>query len=229
MRYWNHACLHVSYAAGHHHDVSHLGVLEPSQSPNSTELLGRISTTVNQLKNQHAALKALNSYPSLDTNVFSNSPTLPSTAEEDDEVHTPSTATAAKKRTSYFSSHSGDGSVWFDAESYDGPEEFVLDTTPAEELEKPFPTDSRLTTQTDLTETTEGGSSAGADTDSESESEPEAEPPKPAAPEQSAVVQRRSALPSGPVGDEGSLFAVLKKNVGKVRVPASACVIGVPS
>jgi hypothetical protein len=29
-------------------------------------------------------------------------------------------------------------------------------------------------------------------------------------------VKRRTQLPSGPVGDEGSLFSVLKKNVGKV-------------
>lgn len=29
---------------------------------------------------------------------------------------------------------------------------------------------------------------------------------------------RRTELPSGPIGDEGSLFAVLKKNVGKVSM-----------
>ena len=33
--------------------------------------------------------------------------------------------------------------------------------------------------------------------------------------EQKAII-RRTQLPSPPVGDEGSLFAVLKKNVGKV-------------
>lgn len=32
----------------------------------------------------------------------------------------------------------------------------------------------------------------------------------------SKQVVRRMLLPSGPVGDEGSLFAVLKKNIGKV-------------
>jgi hypothetical protein len=31
-------------------------------------------------------------------------------------------------------------------------------------------------------------------------------------------VMRRSQLPAPPVGDEGSLFAMLKKNVGKVSV-----------
>lgn len=145
-----------------------------------------------------------------------STPVLPSHAEEEDEPHTPSTTTKARNRTSFFSSHSGDGSVWFDAEEYDGPEEYILDTTPAEEHEKQFPTDSRLTARTDMTEATDAGSSAGADTDSESE----AEPPEPA-PEELAVVQRRTALPSGPVGDEGSLFAVLKKNVGKVSFSVS--------
>ena len=120
-----------------------------------------------------------------------------------------------RKRTSYFSSHSGDGSVWFDAEEYDGPEEYVLDVTPAEEHDRPFPAGSHMTAQTDITETTEAGSSVGADTDSESEVAVEAQVAS-RAPEELAVVQRRTALPSDPVGDEGSLFAVLKKNVGKV-------------
>ena len=212
-------CLMHLAGVGHHHDVSHLGVLDNSQSPSTSELLGRISTSVKQLKNQHTALKSLQTYPTLDTTTFVSSPTLPSTAEEDDEVHTPSTTTAGPKRTSYFSSHSGEGSVWFDAEEYDGPEEYVLDATPAEEQEKPFPTDSRLTAQTDVTETTEAGSSVGADTDSDSE----AETPEPT-PEKPTVVQRRTALPSGPVGDEGSLFAVLKKNVGKVSRSAAPLV-----
>ncbi|KAI0735357.1 Oxysterol-binding protein-domain-containing protein [Earliella scabrosa] len=200
---------------GHHHDP-HLAVPDsPSASPASpSELVKRMSTAVSQLKNQHSALtKTFQTYPTIDTSLSASlvSSPLPTTTEEEDEVHTPSTTTA-QKRMSFFSSHSGDGSEWFDAPEYDGPEEFVLDVTPAEEgQDKLYATDSRMTERTDMTETTDVGSSTGMDTDSETEDEVE----KPAAPEEPAVVQRRTALPSGPVGDEGSLFAVLKKNVGK--------------
>ena len=180
-----------------------------------------MSTALSQLKNQHSALtKTFQSYPgTIDTTSFSNlaSP-LPITAEEDDEVQTPSTATGGKNRQSLFSSHSGDGSVWFDAPEYNGPEEYVLDVTPPEESQdKVLSTDSRLTERTDMTDMTDvtDVTDAGSSTGVESDSESEAEPPKLAA-EEFAVVQRRTALPSGPVGDEGSLFTVLKKNVGKV-------------
>lgn len=39
----------------------------------------------------------------------------------------------------------------------------------------------------------------------------------------------RTQLPTGPVGDEGSLFAVLKKNVGKVRLTTTPPVSLFPS
>lgn len=177
--------------------------------PNSSELLKRISSTMEQLKNQQSALsKTFQSYPTIDTNIPSlvSSPLLPTTTEEEDEAYTPSTATAGRKRSSLFSAHSGEGSVWFDAPEYDGPEEYILESTPPE-------TDSRMTERTDISEA-EAGSSTGMDTDSESESEEEVEKSLAVEP---TVVQRRTSLPSGPVGDEGSLFAVLKKNVGKVR------------
>ncbi|KAH9944530.1 Oxysterol-binding protein-domain-containing protein [Epithele typhae] len=198
---------------GHHHELQ--AQLSVQEHPPSTEVLSRISTAVKQLKNQHSALsKSLQTHPALDT-TFVSSPTLATTTEEDEEgPHTPSTATPAAGRMSFISSHSGDnGSIWFDAPEYDGPEEFVLDMTTADEG-KSLHTDSRLTARTDMTDMTDVGSSIGADTDSESESD-SPPPPPPVEPTAAAVVKRRSALPSGPVGDEGSLFAVLKKNVGK--------------
>ncbi|RPD81820.1 hypothetical protein L226DRAFT_528057 [Lentinus tigrinus ALCF2SS1-7] len=201
---------------GHHHEhSSHLTPPDAHPSPNSpTELLKRISSTMEQLKNQHSALsKTFQSYPTIDTSISTlvSSP-LPTTTEEEDEAHTPSTATAGQKRTSLFSSHSGDGSVWFDAPEYDGPEEYILDVSPPEEQDRLYQTDSRMTERTDVTEATEAGSSTGMDTDSESESEEEVENSLAVEP---AVIQRRTSLPSGIVADEGSLFAVLKKNVGK--------------
>ncbi|PIL32143.1 hypothetical protein GSI_06849 [Ganoderma sinense ZZ0214-1] len=205
------------FKKGHHHDSSNLGVPESiAPSSSQTELLDHISTAVRQLKNQHSALsKTFPTYPgSIDTTSPSNlaGPSLPTTAEEDDEVHTPSTVTTGRNnRQSIFSSHSGDGSIWFDAPEYDGPEEYLLDLVPLEDAQdKVMSTDSRLTERTDMTDVTDAGSSTGIETDSESEEEVAK-----LVAEEPAVVQRRTTLPSGPVGDEGSLFGVLKKNVGK--------------
>ncbi|KAI0824172.1 Oxysterol-binding protein-domain-containing protein [Trametes gibbosa] len=198
------------FRKGHHHESPHLGVPDAgvAESPSSSELLKRMTTALEQLKNQHSALgKTFHSYPSIDTcpSGTVGSP-LPSTAEEEDEVRTPS---PGQKRMSAFSSHS-DSSIWFDAPEYDGPEEYLLDVTPpADESQdsKLYFTDSRMT---DRTEATEAESSTGMDTDSESE-----ETAEKSFTEEPTVVHRRTSLPSGPVGDEGSLFAVLKKNVGK--------------
>jgi hypothetical protein len=38
------------------------------------------------------------------------------------------------------------------------------------------------------------------------------------------LVAHRTSLPSGPVADEGSLFALFKKNVGKVHSIDALCV-----
>ncbi|KAI8995464.1 Oxysterol-binding protein-domain-containing protein [Trametes punicea] len=204
----DHSVLGLFRKVGHHHDSSHLGATDLGESPSPSELLKRMTTALEQLKNQYSALnKTFHSYPSIDTNVSAavGSP-LPSTAEED-EAHTPTGE--GQKRMSVFSSHS-DGSVWYDAPEYDGPEEFLLDVTPPavedNQGNKLFSTNSRLTD----TDTTEAGSSTGMDTDSESE-----ETAAQSFTEEPTVIHRRTSLPSGPVGDEGSLFAVLKKNVGK--------------
>ncbi|RDX56050.1 hypothetical protein OH76DRAFT_1518658 [Lentinus brumalis] len=201
---------------GHHHENSHLTPPDAQSPQNSSELLKLISSKMEQLKHQQSALsKTFQSYPTIDTNIPGLSSPLPTTTEEEDEVYTPSTATAGRNRTSLFSNHSGDGSVWFDAPEYDGPEEYVLESTPLEDQDKLYQTDSRMTERTDISEATEAGSTTtGMDTDSESESESEEEVENALA-VKPAEVQRRTSLPCGPVGDEGSLFAVLKKNVGK--------------
>jgi hypothetical protein len=115
-------------------------------------------------------------------------------------------------------------SVWFDAEEPDGATEFIMesDTVPSN-------SNSRLLD--DLQE--EVGHDSGDDTDEESERNGEhtstttakdtssvrskstsmTSAPK----QQHREVVRRTQLPSGPVGDEGSLFSVLKKNIGKVN------------
>lgn len=142
-------------------------------------------------------------------------------AREESEVPTPSTGFSTIGRASRRLSTHSDGSIWYDAEEYDGAEEFVLDEVPddsqasklteaAANIEPPSTTSSTANTES---------SSDSSDVESFLEASPNSETPvdsynidSPTAME----VVRRTQLPSPPVGDEGSLFAVLKKNVGKV-------------
>ncbi|KAI0307610.1 hypothetical protein B0F90DRAFT_33395 [Multifurca ochricompacta] len=103
------------------------------------------------------------------------------------------------------------GSIWFDAmEGLDGAEEFFLDTPPLEAgtADGQIPVFDGQSNSHDPEE--------ASDTDEEDEG----------ARRSLAVGERRvlagaqqvihrTSLPSGPVADEGSLFAVFKKNVGK--------------
>ena len=117
------------------------------------------------------------------------------------------------KRMSVISAHS-DGSVWYDAPDFDGPEEFVLEVTPGEEEQSKF-LELYARSTANNTETA-GSSDAESDTDSIVKDSGEA-PGTTLTSTEHLQVTRREELPSPPVGDEGSLFAVLKKNVGKVR------------
>jgi hypothetical protein len=96
---------------------------------------------------------------------------------------------------------------WFDAEDNIG-EEFVLeDPTPDEEKARPI---------------LQSGSSSLHGYESASSDEEDIVPLRTTAETdpfvQARQVVRRTYLPSGNVGDEGSLFATLKKNVGKVCI-----------
>ena len=97
-------------------------------------------------------------------------------------------------------------SFWFDAPEFDdGPEEFLLESTGADDHAQ----DSRTVDSNDREDAN------SVDTDIEGE-----ETPKRVSielPPDASQVTRRIQLPSLPPADEGSLFAVLKKNVGKVR------------
>lgn len=115
--------------------------------------------------------------------------------------------TQHSSRHSIATIESGGHSVWFDAE--EGAEEFVLTAEPSE--------------QASSANTSEGGSDGEASDDSEDEIDealqatPQLTPTKlEAAPQQHRVIIRRTRLPSPMTGDDGSLLAVLRKNVGKV-------------
>jgi len=93
---------------------------------------------------------------------------------------------------------------WFDAEDKFGEEFLLEDSTPEEDK-------ARLVLQSGGSSLNDYGSASSDEEDT---------PPKTVRNDDSSLhacqVVRRTHLPSGPVGDEGSLFAMLKKNVGKV-------------
>lgn len=174
----------------------------------------RLYAVLNTLKEQNAALaKAVSSITFTDpqSSSLSNSLMLPPRVDEGEEP--PQTESPASmsislfrpksKRTSISTSTSD--SLWFDAPEFDdGPEEFLLESTGADD----HGPDSRIIDSNDREDANSG------DTDIEEEETPKREPIE--LPSDPSQVVRRSQLPSLPPADEGSLFAVLKKNVGKV-------------
>ncbi|KAF5377565.1 hypothetical protein D9615_005220 [Tricholomella constricta] len=177
--------------------------------------LQHVLSILKTLKAQHASLVTSMQTLSDLTQSTQGSP-LPATAEEDGHLH-PETSPRfttpmlrQPKRTSIATTISDSVYEWFDA--LDGAEEFVMDVqvTP-EGTEQP----SRILTNESRSSLQETSS---IDTDIEEDGYVDYQPgtPTSAQPIPDALqVKRRTQLPSSPVGDEGSLFAILKKNVGK--------------
>lgn len=205
---------------GNHPDSVHGG---PSLSP----ALQRLQTGLQNLKYQHSALvQSLYTHPEQGPSLRS-SPLL-ATAEEEEEFHTPSTGYSTLGKTSNRShrlSSQSEASIWYDAQDHDGAEEFVLDDMPAEDgpssASQMSGFSSPGTESTSASNDTEqdSGPTYDSETDTEEEVGREGEPSRAEAtvltPTEAQHVVRRTQLPSPPVGDEGSLFTVLKKNVGK--------------
>ncbi|KAG8966471.1 hypothetical protein FRC03_011920 [Tulasnella sp. 419] len=108
------------------------------------------------------------------------------------------------------------GSIWFDAD--DGAEEFIL--------EEPIATESNTNVTTEESEDDNVQDEASSDEEAEvNQLLPGAETPTPSSGEakqldfnsltKSRVIIRRTKLPAPTSGDDGSLLAVLRKNVGK--------------
>ena len=173
----------------------------------------RLYAALNTLKEQHVALaRAISSISCTDTpsTSLASSLVLPPRVEEGEEPSHPESQTSAS--TSLFRSRSKRASVststsdnlWFDAPEFDdGPEEFLLESTGADD----HGPDSRMIDPNDQED------SISIDTDIEEETPKHEAVELPSDPSQ---ITRRTQLPSLPPADEGSLFAVLKKNVGKV-------------
>ncbi|KAF8213333.1 oxysterol binding protein [Mycena galopus ATCC 62051] len=178
----------------------------------------RVHDALETLKTQHEALSKsiLTLAPLLDVGQTMRGSPLPITAEEE-ECTTPVTYSPSpsftphsRKRTSITTTTTRSESVneWFDADS-EGAEEFVLDIPPAQ-----FDSESRQPSQilSNDSRSSLGPSSVESYTDAEGES---LRAPSESTTVNDAPVVRRTHLPAAPVGDEGSLFAILKKNVGK--------------
>lgn len=174
----------------------------------------RLYATLNTLKGQHAALaKVLSSISHTDTQPASltSSLVLPPRVDEGEEpsrTESPTSAPASLSRSRSMRSSiatSASDSFWFDAPEFDdGPEEFLLEPTGTDD----HGLDGKIVDSSDRED------SNSVDTDVEEET-PKREPVE--LPADYLQVVRRVQLPSLPPADEGSLFAVLKKNVGKVR------------
>jgi len=184
----------------------------------------RLQSAIASLKDQHVTLSGL--IPFVDNNPPSvHASPLPATVEEPSSYggHSPariSSPIGRKTWASTVTSLSDGGSIWFDAmDEPDGAEEFFLDAPPMEAgaVEDRIPvldgqSSSHLSWESSDTDEEEGvgrislavsehGARAGAQ-----------------------QVVHRTTLPSGPVADEGSLFALFKKNVGKVDFIHTLCV-----
>jgi hypothetical protein len=206
----NHSPAHtpadVGVSADENSSLTDLGIV--------TNPYDRLQLAITALKAQHVALSGLT--PFLDNNPPSvlGSP-LPATVEEPSEAsQSPSrfaSPVARKTWASTVTSLSDGGSIWFDAEEeLEGAEEFFLDAQHSEA--------GAADDQMPVLECQSNSNASGESSDTDDEEE---------AARLSMVVSdlgvrastqqltHRTSLPSGPVSDEGSLFAVFKKNVGK--------------
>jgi len=193
-------------AGGYHEDGTLPKLLV---DPSSQVHFQRINLALESLKTQHAALLC-SLHGDTATAICKSSP-FPGTTEESPEELLPasrfSTAFTRRSKIAPSVSSLSDGVPveWFDAQDNVG-EEFVLEPTPDEEKGPP---------------NLQSGSSSYKEYESSSSENEETAPYqfKTALDAEllARQITRRTRLPCGPVGDEGSLFTMLKKNVGKVR------------
>ena len=182
------------------------------------------------LKAQHATLvKSVQNISYIDPTQSIHASPLPFTAEEEEQFHGSASGSGSarfstplsrlSKRTSIATTVSGSINEWFDASDgvNDGAQEFVMDVQASPDgTEQP----SRLLSNDSRSSLGQDNSSVDTDIEQEGEaplrfpSEDSQTDPT----DGTLQVMRRSQLPAPPVGDEGSLFAMLKKNVGKVSV-----------
>ena len=199
------------------------------QAENAPTSVQRVMTVLQSLKAQHAALlKTLQSHPFPDLGQPMQG-SLPATAEVEERFEQPDLrrrlVTPISRRSGGTSIATTDsGNEWFDA--LDGAEEFVMDIQAAQEGTEPS---SQIYTD-DTRSVISRQDDSSIDTDlGDDNDNPHTPPTLPddkqiATGTSQATVMRRTELPTSPTGDEGSLFTMLKKNVGKVCATLTAVV-----
>jgi len=197
-------------------------------APNHLNIYQNVQSALQTLRSQHAALvNLLQSHPSSEPSLATSRIALPNTVVEEEHPETipaqwkpssPSLSFTAFKhshphRTSYASSAGDSIHEWFDAE--DGPEEYFVDEP--NHLEAQPSTTTTLFDSRSMLEESDGSS---VDTDLDGNDDPRRS-------SENGTIVYRSQLPALPSEDEGSLFAILKKNVGKV--PPMSLYLAVPN
>jgi hypothetical protein len=189
------------------HQVNEDGTLPKSNLDSPSNIrFQQINTTLASLKSQHAALLKSLAHDVTAPPTARGSPLPPTTEEKEEPLSISRFNTALSRRSNLaiFVSSLSDSAhnEWFDAEE-DLGEEFFLDVpNPEEERELIIPqSETSSLNQTASSDEEEHCAPLALDTD-------------PSVNVARQVV-RRTRLPSGPIGDEGSLFAILKNNVGK--------------
>ena len=163
-----------------------------------------VTTILNTLKTQHASLvTSLQQSVRIEPAYYLRTSPLPMTAEEDSEA-LPVIPSLKHSRQNSFATISS-LNEWYDAP--DGPEEFVMHTDEPEPMEPVASLDNRSSCHSEAF-------SCG-DTDIEDDVAKNQDQERRVQQDRSQVI-RRSELPAIAANDEGSLFAILKNNVGRV-------------
>lgn len=161
----------------------------------------RIHDALTTLKAQHAALsKSIQTRSQIDATL----PALP-IAEEDEDTQSAKLSSSSTRRSKHTSASTtvSDLSEWFDASSAlnEGAQEFVVESIDAADASRILSgDDSQSSVQTET---------SSIDTDAEVQTLETTS--------QTLTVVRRTHLPTPIISDEGNLFTLLKKNIGKVQ------------
>ncbi|KAJ7492874.1 oxysterol binding protein [Mycena latifolia] len=212
-----HAVFGLFKRSSHHSSMHDMENSPPEVSEKTPSQ--RVHDALAALKTQHATLlKSIHSLAILDASQSMRGSPLPITAEEE-EGHSPLanspsasfTTPLSRKRASVLTTTTSESTnEWFDADSMnDGAEEFILDIPPAH-------LDSRNPSKIMSNDSKSSLGRSSVDTDIVGEPSRVPSESSTVDPQNPDVqITRRTHLPSAPVGDEGSLFTILKKNVGK--------------
>lgn len=194
---------------------------EGIQHSNATQVLERVKSIVDTLKSQHLSLiKSINTFsqydPSQATHAPASSLSYMTEEEEGADGYSPCNSAVTARRSDRISiatTVSESIHEWFDAldEVAEGPEEFLIDAQNAPDGgEQPS-----LILASDHPSVSDRLDNSSIDTDINDDAVKDITVEGNTALTGVQIV-RRTQLPALPAGDEGSLFAILKKNVGKV-------------